>query len=72
LLNPVTVKGDDAPVAVKLPGVEVAKYPVMPGGIPVNVGATKVTVACASPAVAETLVGAPGAMGQFWPPMAWY
>jgi hypothetical protein len=65
LVNPVTVNGDDAPVAVKPPGVEVAKYPVIGGGIPTNVGATKVTVTEVSPPVAETLVGAPGAMGQF-------
>tara|TARA_R110000822_G_scaffold207270_2_gene343400 strand:+ start:3074 stop:3259 length:186 start_codon:yes stop_codon:yes gene_type:complete len=60
LVKPVTVNGDDVPVAVKLPGVEVAKYPVIGVGIPAKDGATKVTVAAALLAVAETLVGAPG------------
>jgi hypothetical protein len=72
LLNPVTVNGDDAPVAVKPPGFEVAKYPVMPGGTPVNVGAVNDTVAEASPAVAETLVGAPGPCGHRRLAFAWY
>jgi len=52
-------------VAVKPPGDDVAKYPVIGGGIPTKDGAVNETVAEASPATAETLVGAPGAIGQF-------
>jgi len=64
LVNPVTVKGDADPVATKLPGVEVALYPVIGAGYPALDGATKVTVADELPAVALTLVGAPGVVGQ--------
>ena len=55
LVSPVTVIGLAEPVAVILPGVEVTVYPV----IPEPVGAVKVTVACAFPAVATTFVGTP-------------
>ena len=46
-------------VAVWPPGVAVTVYPVI-AEPPVDAGAFQVTVACAFPAVAETLVGAPG------------
>jgi hypothetical protein len=60
-VNPVTVIGDDAPVAVTLPGVDVARYPVI-AEPPSLAGAEKVTDACALPPVAVPIVGAPGAV----------
>ena len=57
-VRPVTVSGLAEPVAVKLPGVEVAvKLVATP---PVLVG-VKLTVACAFPATAVPIVGALGA-----------
>jgi hypothetical protein len=49
-----------APVAVIPPGELVTLYPVILAGIPEDEGAENETVACATPAVALTLVGAPG------------
>ena len=44
LVSPVTVIGDEAPVAVRPPGEEVTVYPVI-AAPPVFVGAVKLTVA---------------------------
>lgn len=66
LVRPVTVSGEEAPVFVMHPGVDVAVYPVMLA-LPMSDGAEKVTVACpepADPAVAVPIVGAPGERGQ--------
>ena len=49
-------------VAVWPPGLAVTVYPVI-AEPPVDAGAFQVTVACAFPAVAETLVGAVGGVG---------
>ena len=64
LLKPLTVIGEDAPVPVKPPGLDVTVYPVMVAGKPGFAGAVKATDALAFPAVAVTLVGAPGVAGQ--------
>lgn len=58
-VNPVTVIGDDDPVAVIPPGEEVTTYSVA-AGFPKYAGAVNDTVTCASPAVAVPMVGAPG------------
>ena len=52
-VRPVTVMGDELPVAVMLPGEEVTVYPV----IPPPAEAVNDMVACALPAVATRLVG---------------
>lgn len=65
LVNPVTVHGDAAQVPVMPLGILVAVYEVM-ALPPLLVGGVKVTLACASPAVAVPMVGAPGTT----PPMA--
>jgi hypothetical protein len=57
--KPVTVNGLEAPVAVRLPGLDVTVYPVI-AEPPLLDGAENDTVACALPAVALTPVGAPG------------
>jgi hypothetical protein len=59
LVSPVTVRGDVGPLAVMLPGDDLAVYDVM-GEPPLDAGAVNVTVACAFPAVATPIVGAPG------------
>ena len=59
LVSPVTVIGDVVPVAVMPPGLEVTVYPVI-AEPPLELGAVNVTVACALPAVAVPMVGAPG------------
>ena len=59
-VRPVTTIGLDAPLAVKPPGLDVTVYDVMRAP-PVDVGAVNATEACVLPAVATTLVGAPGA-----------
>jgi hypothetical protein len=46
-------------LAVRLPGVEVAVYPVIVVP-PLDAGAVKEMVACELPAVADAAVGAPG------------
>jgi hypothetical protein len=51
--------GDVVPIAVMPPGLDVTVYPVITLP-PVLDGATKATLAEAFPAVATTLVGAPG------------
>ena len=51
--------GDVVPIAVMPPGLDVTVYPVITLP-PVLDGATKATLAEATPAVATTLVGAPG------------
>ena len=53
--------GDVVPIAVKLPGLDVTVYPVI-ALPPLLDGATKATLAEATPAVATTLVGEPGAV----------
>jgi hypothetical protein len=57
LVNPVTVNGEEAPVAVKPPGLDVAVKEVAAGPEPEGVN---VTVACVLPAVAVPIVGALG------------
>ena len=59
LVSPVTVRGEDGPVAVRLPGVEVTVYAVI-AEPPFDVGATKDTDAWALPPVAVMDVGAEG------------
>ena len=61
-VNPDTVTGEDAPVPVIPPGLDVAVYPVMPD--PVYVGAVNATDADKAPAVAVPIVGAPARAGQ--------
>jgi hypothetical protein len=59
-VKPVTVIGEDAPVPVIDPGLEVAVYPVI-ADPPSSVGAVKVILASRLiPAVAVPIVGAPG------------
>jgi hypothetical protein len=55
----VTATGLLAPVAVVPPGLAVTRYAVT-GEPPFEDGATKLTDAAPSPAVATTFVGAPG------------
>jgi len=57
--RPVTVSGELAPVAKKAPGLEVAAYELI-AAPPSLEGAVKEIVACASPAVALPIAGAPG------------
>jgi hypothetical protein len=60
VVNPETVMGEDAPVPVMLPGLDVAVYPVIVEP-PLSDGAVNVTVASLLvPAVAVPIVGAPG------------
>ena len=61
MVSPLTVavKAPLDHVAVAPPGVAVTVYPVIAES-PSDAGAFHVTVACVSPAVAVTLVGAPG------------
>ena len=61
LVSPVTVIGDEAPVAVRPPGDEVTVYPVI-ADPPVFTGAVKLTVALPLLTIAEILVGTPGAV----------
>jgi hypothetical protein len=63
-VRPLTVIGDDAPVPVTQPGVDVAVYPVIVAGTPAQAGAVKTTLALVLPAVAVPIVGAPGAVGH--------
>ena len=53
------MRGELAPVAVLFSGEDVTVYPVMELP-PVEFGAVNATLACALPAVATGLVGAPG------------
>jgi hypothetical protein len=64
LVKPETVIGEDAPVPVKPPGLEVTVYPVIVAGYPAFAGAVKVTDAEAKPPVAVPIVGALGTVGQ--------
>ena len=61
LVRPVTVIGEEEPVAVRPPGEEVTVYPVI-ADPPVFVGAVKLTVALPLLPLAEIPVGAPGAI----------
>jgi hypothetical protein len=58
-VKPLTVIGEEAPVPVTPPGLEVTVYPVIALD-PTYVGAVKVIDACALPPVAVPIVGAPG------------
>jgi hypothetical protein len=71
-LKPETLNGEDAPVAVKQLGVEVAVYPVIVAGNPAQAGAVKGTEAVVLPAeiVAVPIVGAPGTAGHILAPLA--
>ena len=63
LVSPVTVIGDEGPVARRPPGEDVTVYPVI-ADPPVFVGAVKLTVAVPLlPVVTATPVGAPGSVG---------
>ena len=68
MLRPVTAIGLAVPVPVIPPGLDVTVYPVI-AEPPSLAGAVKATVACAFPAVAVPIVGAPGtvegAVGAF-------
>jgi hypothetical protein len=59
LLNPVTVIGEDVPVAVILLGVDKTRYVTVPP-LPVYDGTVKATEAVVFPAVAVPIVGVPG------------
>ena len=59
LVSPVTVIGLAVPVPVNPPGLDVAVYLVI-ALPPLLDGVVKDTVACALPAVAVPMVGAPG------------
>jgi hypothetical protein len=60
VVNPLTVMGELEPVPVKLPGEEIAVYPVI-ALPPSDAGAVNATVAVVGPvAVAVPIVGAPG------------
>ena len=61
LVKPVTVRGLEVAVTLKLPEVELATYDVITTP-PFDTGAVKLMVACALPATAVTDVGAPGAV----------
>ena len=58
-VRPATNIGDDVPVAVILPGLDVIVYPVI-SEPPLIKGAVKETDAEATPAVVNNVVGAPG------------
>jgi hypothetical protein len=60
-VKPVTVSGEEAPLALKLPGELVTWYEVMVE--PLLAGAVNVTVACAFPPTAVGAVGADGTLG---------
>ena len=59
MVSPVTVIGLAVPEPVNPPGLELAMYPVM-AEPPSIAGAVNATEACAFPAVAVPIVGAPG------------
>jgi hypothetical protein len=63
LVKPDTVIGDEAPVPVKPPGLDVTVYPVI-ALLPVFEGAVKATDAEVLPPVAVGLVGGPGSNAQ--------
>jgi hypothetical protein len=69
-VKPVTVIGEDAPVPVRPPGLEVTVYVKEDTGMPGFAGAVKVTDAEALPAVAVPFVGAPGGPGQLFAAIA--
>jgi hypothetical protein len=61
LVKPVTVIGDEPPVAVTPPGLDVTVKPVI-AAPPLFAGAEKVTDAEVDPAVAVPIVGASGGL----------
>ena len=64
LVKPLTVTGEDALVPVMQPGVDVAVYPVITAGVPVQAGAVNGTDAVVPEIVAVPIVGAPGNAGH--------
>ena len=60
--------GELTPVVVKPPGEDVTVYPVMVPP-PLEAGGLNATLACALPAVATALVGAPGTSKLAEPPI---
>jgi hypothetical protein len=61
VVSPVIVIGEDEPVAVIPPGLEVTVYPVITAGMPRLAGAVNVTdTDVAEATVAVPIVGAPG------------
>ena len=67
MVKPDTVIGEEAPVAVTHPGVEVTVYEVIDEGYPLQLGAVKVTETEVPLAeVAVPIVGAPGNRGQIF------
>ena len=62
LVKPVTTIGDEAPVPVKPPGVEVTVYPVI-AEPPSDAGVVNATETCVFPLVAEPIIGASGTVG---------
>ena len=64
VVRPETIMGEDAPLAVMLPGLDVTVYCVI-AELPISVGAVNVTVIELDPAlVAVPIVGAPGSVGH--------
>ena len=61
MVSPVTVMGEAAPVALRAP--QVAVYEVI-GEPPLEAGGVNETAACAFPAVAVPIVGAPGTVAR--------
>lgn len=59
MVNPVTVIGEDEPVAVMLPGVDKTRYVTAPP-LPVYDGTVNATEAVVFPAEAVPIVGVPG------------
>jgi len=57
-VKPVTTNGDEAPDAVRLPGLDVTVYPVI--AEPPVAPAVNATDTCAFPPVTESIVGACG------------
>ena len=60
MVRPVNDSGEEEPVDVIPPGLDVAVYERVPSPLPVKVGALKVTSAVAFPAVADPIIGASG------------
>ncbi len=59
MVRPVTVIGEEPPVPVKPPGLEVTVYEVM-AAPPLDTGAENETIDCPFPTEALPIVGAPG------------
>jgi hypothetical protein len=61
LARPFTTRGEEGPLALKLPGEDVTVYDVI-GAPPFEAGGVNATPACALPAAAMTSAGAPGSV----------